>query len=312
MVTGDRLPTFVYVGMGRSGSSLLWRVLQRHPDIFLAKEAEVKYFNRRFDLGLDWYTSRFENHKNEKHIGDITPGYYKSEECIRRLHGVLGSDTKIIINFRNPVGFYFSRYAHIIRAHGKPSGTFDDLLRAERVADRIKTAVETLLSLFGRSNILFMCYEQNIKRRDPSFEQIIYRFLEIDDSREYYDESRDTSVNTAEMPQYIYNPADKAIELNFDEDVYLIPTHSLMFCAPRKFTFWRNPDPVEAQGLIESQQSWKRGLDREEIQRLYESEVLPLKQFLETTCNLNLDTWDDQPDRISYKPARPHARFLQK
>jgi len=51
-----RLPQAIIVGVKKGGTRALLEFLKEHPDV-RAPSQEVHFFDRHYDLGLDWYRS---------------------------------------------------------------------------------------------------------------------------------------------------------------------------------------------------------------------------------------------------------------
>ncbi len=108
----QNLPNFILVGFQRTGTTWLYEVLKTHPDVFLPYVKELHFFDRNFDKGIDWYTKYYEDHKNQKCIGDITPNYIHDIENASRIYNLI-PDTKILIILRNPIDYLYSLYNHM-------------------------------------------------------------------------------------------------------------------------------------------------------------------------------------------------------
>jgi len=58
--TAVPLPTFVFIGPGRSGSTWMYELLRSHPDVCLGRGTkETLFFEKHYDRGVDWYESFF-------------------------------------------------------------------------------------------------------------------------------------------------------------------------------------------------------------------------------------------------------------
>src|SRR5690606_32693611 len=54
-----RLPTFLVIGAARSGSTWISKNLARHPEVFIPKEKELHFFDRRYEEGIETYRAYF-------------------------------------------------------------------------------------------------------------------------------------------------------------------------------------------------------------------------------------------------------------
>lgn len=103
------LPNFLIIGAAKAGSTALAAYLSSHPDVFVASEKEVHFFDDHFQRGVDWYASRFEAVREERAVGDATPTYMYTDEAIGRMADLL-PDAKLIAILRNPVERAYSHY----------------------------------------------------------------------------------------------------------------------------------------------------------------------------------------------------------
>lgn len=106
------LPNFLCVGAQKAGSTLLYYLLDQHPEIYLAKGKELHFFNRdeNYNKGVEWYSEHFAGSENYKRIGEATPDYNYYDEAPGRIYETLGKDIKLIFMLRNPVERAYSNY----------------------------------------------------------------------------------------------------------------------------------------------------------------------------------------------------------
>ena len=100
------LPNFLVIGAQKTGTKWLYYNLNSHPDIFVANGAglECNYFNTNNNIigNLNRYSRLFNDIKNKKIKGDISPGYSIIDKKKIALIRQLIPDVKIIITLRNP------------------------------------------------------------------------------------------------------------------------------------------------------------------------------------------------------------------
>jgi len=95
-------PNLLCVGNVKAGSTSLWDTLAQHPQIFMAKNKEVHFFDRHYEKGFDWYESHFEEHTNQKIVGEVTPNYMYQDLFLERVYNYFDK-LKVIVLIRNPV-----------------------------------------------------------------------------------------------------------------------------------------------------------------------------------------------------------------
>jgi Sulfotransferase domain len=105
---GDRLPDFIAVGVGRSGTTWLHRVLTGH--VGLPKGIkETDFFLRNYARGIDWYYAFFRHCAPDQPIAEICPTYFSSAQARSRIKLHI-PDCRIICTFREPVERAYSHY----------------------------------------------------------------------------------------------------------------------------------------------------------------------------------------------------------
>ncbi|HQK99487.1 MAG TPA: sulfotransferase [Smithellaceae bacterium] len=107
------LPNFLCIGAQKAGTTLLFDILKRHPDVYLPETKEPHFFDRddEYLKGTDWYEDHYFRGANSfSRIGEITPSYLFFEATPERLYKVLGPDLKLIILLRHPVDRALSHY----------------------------------------------------------------------------------------------------------------------------------------------------------------------------------------------------------
>lgn len=188
-------PNFLGVGTQKGGTTSMYSVLRKHPQIFLPDTKEIHYFDKQFSKGVDWYLSHFSEAENYKAVGEITPNYMYDPHAPKRIAQVLGTDIKLIFIFRNPANRAFSNYKmNVGRSNEKKSfkrAIESDLQKMKRgdnypvVFHYIKRGfyseqVKRFLKIFPRRNMLFLLFQQDtIDNRAVAFDQM-YEFLGVD------------------------------------------------------------------------------------------------------------------------------------
>lgn len=128
---GDALPTFLIIGAPKGGTTSLARYLEQHPDVSIAAEKEVHFFDDNFDRGLDWYRSRFAG-AGARAIGEASPTYLMRRDAHPRIASVI-PNARLIAVLRNPIDRAYSDY-WFQRSLGFENRSFADAVRAE-IAD---------------------------------------------------------------------------------------------------------------------------------------------------------------------------------
>lgn len=76
----------------------------------MSEEKELQFFDRKFDLGLDWYRTQFDAAGNAAAVGEATPTYVLTEERLDLLKATLGPRVRLIVMVRHPAERAYSHY----------------------------------------------------------------------------------------------------------------------------------------------------------------------------------------------------------
>ena len=169
----DQLPSFLIVGAMRSGTTTLSRVLGSHPDVFVARQKEVHFFDNHYDRGTDWYREQFRTATPGQLIGEATPHYMYHPAVAERMATTV-PDVKLIAILRNPVDRAYSHYWHNY-SRGKERLSFAEALDQEpaRIAKdafssssysyvargRYHGQLERILRYYARRSLLVILFD---------------------------------------------------------------------------------------------------------------------------------------------------------
>jgi hypothetical protein len=133
----SQIPDFFIVGHAKSGTTALYEMLRRHPQIYMPDLKETRYFARelhpRSQAGkrkqpdtLEEYLALFAAAEPAQRTGEASPSYIRSDEAAARI-ARLRPDARIIAILREPTSFLRSLHLQLLRAHVE---TETDLRRA--------------------------------------------------------------------------------------------------------------------------------------------------------------------------------------
>jgi hypothetical protein len=139
-------PNFLIVGAAKSGTTALTNLIEQHPDIFMSKVKEPRYFlaneidkicksdplsdyiHKSSVLNIKQYYELFKEAEGYKCRGEASVHYlFNYKSVIPRIQNELG-DIKIIILLRNPVLRAISNYYYVENAQT----TFEEALAVEQ------------------------------------------------------------------------------------------------------------------------------------------------------------------------------------
>jgi hypothetical protein len=134
-----RLPDFIIAGAPRSGTTWLYALARRHPQLAMAEPGapEPKFFlvDALWQRGVDYYSTRwFDPLPVGRVLGEKSANYLESPEVAKRMCRVLPR-VKLIFVLRNPVDRAYSNYLWS-RQNGLETETFERALALEEQRER--------------------------------------------------------------------------------------------------------------------------------------------------------------------------------
>jgi len=158
------LPTFLGIGVQRSGTTWLHTLLSSHPEVYMpTRRKEIRFFERYYERGLDWYGTFFcppEDADRYQAIGEISTQYYDCVACPERIFKIV-PEIKLIIMLRHPVNRSYSHYGFSVQ-RGNYRGSFEEFLaaRPSSLEKGFYTRyLKRYLRYFDRSQILALLFE---------------------------------------------------------------------------------------------------------------------------------------------------------
>lgn len=190
------LPNFIVIGAHKAGTTSLYHYLRAHPNIYMPKLKEARYFAfdrdntdhlkkvpRVFPITtMKEYSALFDGVTTEKAIGEASPEYLNSEFAAKRIHENI-PNAKLIVSLRNPIDRAYSLFMMAYRAGNisnmKPEefNFTDEHARKGAYYPKLKTYID----LFGRQNIKVILFEELVKNSEITVSEI-FSFLGVSDS----------------------------------------------------------------------------------------------------------------------------------
>ncbi len=190
-------PNFFIVGAARSGTTTLYYLLKKHPQIFMSPIKEPNFFceYQYYKEINNWeeYLKLFKKVKNEKITGEASVSYLYSKTAALNIKSKI-KNPKILILLRNPLNRAFSHYRWLKRVN-KEKLNFKDAIKNE--SKRIKQnwpfsyhylevslyyeQVKRFFDNFNQNLIKIILFENFVRDTQKTLKEI-YEFLEIDSS----------------------------------------------------------------------------------------------------------------------------------
>ena len=195
-----RLPDFIIAGAPRSGTTWLYTLARRHPQVAMAEPMvpEPKFFlvDELWQRGADYYSKKwFDPLPAGRVLGEKSTNYLEAPVVAERIYRVV-PQIKLILLLRNPVERAYSNYLWS-RQNGLETESFEQALvleeeRDQEVTPQIRYArpyayfsrglyaehLSRFLDLFPRPQILVLRYE-DISTRPEGIATDLHRFLGI-------------------------------------------------------------------------------------------------------------------------------------
>ena len=179
--TPHQLPSFLFLGPDKSGSTWIYNFLNHHDDVYMVAGKGLYYFSSHFDRGEEWYLGYFRQCGDARVRGEVSHNYLSSPEACSRIHK-LNPAVKMMVCLREPAGRAFSAYLHALKNGRYAEGTsFEEALEVDptlvdhgRYATQLKPYFDTF-----PSEQLYVTVFDDLGDGPQSFADGICDFLEI-------------------------------------------------------------------------------------------------------------------------------------
>lgn len=182
--------------------------LRQHPEVFI-RRGEVHFFDKKYNYakGLDWYLSLFKATTGQSAVGEKTPDYLwtngngPDEGHLPQVHKLLHQavpGARLIVLLRNPVERAISAVNHLKRhccISPLPGidrllvGNKQEVVRPFGVLNKgfYYRHIKAYCSLFDRSQLLVLIYEEDVVAEPRKGLKKVCRFLDIDPGFNFQD-----------------------------------------------------------------------------------------------------------------------------
>jgi Sulfotransferase family len=298
-----RAPNFFVVGHPKCGTTALYEMLRRHPQIYMPDLKEPVFFagelprrahRYRAPATLEEYLALFETAAPSQRVGEASASYLWSTSAASRIAQV-APDARIIAILREPASFLRSLHLQCLQSRYETERdlrralALEDARRRGRRLPRRSRWPQVLLysehvryveqlrryhALFGRERVLVLVYD-DFRRDNEATVRRVLRFLEVDDTAaiEVLEANPSVSVRSPRLDDLVHavsigqSPATRAVKRSI---VALTPRrarrHALWTI--RRRALFSDPPPPE-EGLMV------------ELRRRFKGEVVALSEYLD-------------------------------
>ena len=193
MSTQIRWPNFFIVGVPKAGTTSLYEYLKKSQQIYMSAVKEPHYFptaptETQPRFSKEKYLSFFKKVKNQKIIGEASPGYIYSLYAPKLIHEV-SSDARILISLRDPVERIYSAYLMLKNTRDTDLPPFkewiDELLQYEKKTKQrskelflglYSDPIQRYWQTFGKKQVKILIFEEFINETKKTIDEI-FQFL---------------------------------------------------------------------------------------------------------------------------------------
>jgi hypothetical protein len=197
-----RMPDFFIVGHHKSGTTALYEMLRRHPQIYMPALKEPHFFDSDLHAlanappgtrpeTLEQYLALFEDAAPEQRVGEASPSYLRSRTAAGEIAAAQPAARCIAI-LREPASFVRSLHLQLVQEHVESEKDLGQAVAHERIvrngapvlrySDHIHY-VEQLKrfdAAFPSEQMLVLIYD-DFRRDNEATVRRVLRFLDVDD-----------------------------------------------------------------------------------------------------------------------------------
>ncbi len=180
------LPNLVVIGAGKTGTTSLHYYLGLHPQIFMSRVKELRFFTDGYDQGVEWYRSQFRAGRDHPIRGETSPqytSYPRNAGVPARMHALI-PDAKLLYVVRDPFARLLSHFVFLAAEEQLTDldGALDPFDTNPYVAQsRQCWQLEQYLPYYPLSRILVVSAEELRRARRATLARV-FVFLGVDDA----------------------------------------------------------------------------------------------------------------------------------
>jgi len=174
------VPTFLYIGTSKAGSTWLFNALAVHPQVYLASSKGLYYFDQHLDRGEDWYLRHFAAAADQPVRGEISHSYLSSPGAPAAI-AAMNPRMRLLACLREPVDRAFSDYLDLVK-NGQYDGSFEHALeRFPRLVDRGRyaTHLQRYIDQFGTKQLHVSVFD-DLQADPQAYAEGVFGFLGVD------------------------------------------------------------------------------------------------------------------------------------
>jgi hypothetical protein len=198
-----RMPDFFIVGHHKSGTTALYEMLRRHPQIYMPDLKEPRYFasdlrppldspaSARIPRTLEEYLALFAPATAGQRVGEASPSYLRSRVAAREI-AELQPAARCVAILREPASFVRSLHLQLVQEHVETETDLaeavarEEIVRDGRQIRRYSDHIHYVEQLrryedaFPSGQLLVLIYD-DFRRENVETVRRVLRFLDVDD-----------------------------------------------------------------------------------------------------------------------------------
>lgn len=275
----------IHIGPQKSATTWLFQCIESHPEISVAQQDSIHYFDMFFHRGSEWYFDCFQGKGFNKKRVDMTPSYLRSNNAALRI-SEYNPDMKIALCLRNPIERAFSHYWHE-KSRGNISYTFSDCLSNY---DLFQSWIETgfyaqhisrYKEHFPSENILIQDFD-NLKKDPSLFLKEFLKFIGVSEKH-----SPPILNKKANVAKSIRNSKIQKVKSGLKEKWFMKKLVSLKGKLREKGFIGDNSELSKIEKSKIEKLGNEDALFKKELLMIYSEEI----DKLELLTNKNFDHW---------------------
>ncbi len=290
-----RVPDFFIVGHHKSGTTALYEMLRRHPQIYMPDVKEPRFFASdlralmRDGAGAhaetyDEYLSLFDAAKPEQRVGEASPSYLRSAVAASEIAAVQPAARCIAI-LREPASFVRSLHFQLMQGHVETEKDLGRAIAREeitregqrvlRYSDHVRYVeqLRRFYDVFPPEQVLVLIYDDFRADNEATVRRVL-RFLDVEDTapievREANPTVSIRSVRLDKMVGALYKrrgPVSRRVKTSIKAFMPRDLRANPLGAFRRRFIYGRPQPPDEALML--------------ELRRRFKGEVVALSEYL--------------------------------
>ena len=291
-----RVPDFFIVGNPKSGTTALYEMLDRHPQIYMPPLGSQFFAveQKKHPGTLEEYLALFEPALPEQRAGEISRGYFRSRTAAAAI-AELAPGAQIIVVLREPASFLRSLHMELLQDHVETERDFGKAIEREEAKRRAQVTPDTRVekglmyspervgyveqlrrfhAVFPREQVLVLIYDDFRSDNEATLRSVL-RTLGVDHTvpLEVKDANPTVGVRSARMDELVrsvymgHGPAARAAKGTIKT---LTPQRLRRegLGAFRRKVLYGKPLPVDEQVMLE-------------LRRRSKPEVFALSEYLD-------------------------------